>query len=136
MDTDKHFKCFYLTDYPGVQEMFNDFMDFLLKPEFSGFKCYAHNFSKYDGPIATGYICNYVDKVKPIYSHNKLYELVVRRGRCKVILRDSLLLAPASLEALSKSLGIDTLKGSFPHEFSSYENLEYMGVSPCGGMED
>ena len=137
MVTEENFEYFYLTEYESVQAMIDSFVELLLEPRFHGFICYAHNFSKFDGPIVLGHLSANKDiTLKPIYSGNKLYELVIRKGARRVKLRDSLNLAAGSLASLAKSFNVPTKKGEFPHEFSSPETLNYKGVSPCGLIED
>jgi hypothetical protein len=116
--------------------MIDEFVEFLLQPKFHGFICYAHNFSKFDGPIILGHLsANKNITLKTTYSGNKLYELVIRKKSVRVSLRDSLNLAAGSLASLAKSFNVSTKKGFFPHEFSSPETLNYQGVSPCGSIE-
>jgi hypothetical protein len=138
-------KIFYLADYTGdslnvrVKAMVADFMAYIIQPCFSGYRVYAHNFGRFDGPILLNYVDLELYKIKPIYSNNILYQLSVSGSPCKIpckiYMRDSLLLMPGSLDKLARGLGVKTKKGDFPHSFACEENLNYKGVSPCGSSE-
>jgi hypothetical protein len=65
-----------------------------------------------------------------------LYQIKLSVKGIGVYLRDSYLLAPGSLKGLACSYGVSTQKGEFPHDFSSFERLNYKGVSPCGLIQD
>lgn len=157
---DKVFKMFYLTDYPGGNEneqalsMVLDSLKFLLRREFRGWKVYAHNLSGFDGPLLLKYLsklegftksfryrngvlytlsCSYPnsrmdDSWTQIQSGGKVYNQQIR-----IVFKDSYLLLPRSLRALAQAFGCEAQKGEFPHEFASYENLNYKGVSPVDG---
>lgn len=57
-----------------------------------------------------------------------------RRKRVySVLIKDSLLLLPASLDVLCKNFDIsmDDSKTSFPHDFVTKDRLNYVGVIPA-----
>ena len=59
-----------------------------------------------------------------------------RSKRLSISFKDSYLLLPVSLGELAKSFECSTQKGSFPHDFASFDNLDYCGKSPVDGSDN
>jgi len=75
-------KIFYITDYDNlnltIKEksdiMLKDSILFLLKPQYSGYKVYAHNFSYFDGIFLMKFLTEVEGVVKPVIRDGKFIE--------------------------------------------------------------
>ena len=129
----------------------------------AGYIFYAHNLSRFDGPLLIEYLADIKGlKIRPLLKNNEIYSIKFtmttaemdpdwiaanagpRGGESKfkksatvrIVLQDSYKMLPWSLEGLGKTFDVATLKGTFPHDFVSVERLDYVGVSPCGRIPD
>jgi hypothetical protein len=103
-----------------------------------GYIIYAHNLSSFDAILIIKVLYKHF-KVKPFFKDNKILNLVIskkiknKNGKnktIKFIFRCSLVLLPASLNSLIRSMSIDTPKLVFPYDFVTKDNLEYKGLVP------
>jgi hypothetical protein len=111
------------------KDMFDNCIDHII---------YAHNLSSFDAILIIKVLYkNY--KVNPFFKDNKILNLIItkkiknKNGKTKTLkfkFRCSLVLLPASLISLIKSMSIDTPKLVFPYEFVNKDNLEYKGLVP------
>jgi hypothetical protein len=79
-----NYKVFYITDYnvlgPNltIKEksdlMLKDSITFLLKPKYSGYKVYVHNFSYFDGIFLMKFLTEIDGVVKPVIRDGKFIE--------------------------------------------------------------
>jgi guanylate kinase len=77
-----NYKVFYITDYENLnlttkeqsEKMLKDSINFLLKPEYSGYIIYAHNFSYFDGIFLMKIFTEIDCIVKPIIRDGKFIE--------------------------------------------------------------
>ena len=159
-------RFFYLLDYEGstpddmAKNMIFDALKYLMQGKFQGYKVYVHNLSGYDGPILLKYFYLFQQdkdfKVNLKYNHGTIYQISCsypekfmdsswehmkkgrprRSKRLSISFKDSYLLLPVSLGELAKSFECSTQKGSFPHDFASFDNLDYCGKSPVDGSDN
>jgi DNA polymerase type B, organellar and viral len=149
-----NYKVFYITDYDHlnltIKEksdiMLKDSITFLLKPKYSGYKVYAHNFSYFDGIFLMKFLTEIDGIVKPVIRDGKFIETKIfydwkdssnkpeennnsinenifkennnKAKSCKhnISFRDSLLLLPNKLSLLAKTFGVAN-KDLFPYKF-------------------
>jgi hypothetical protein len=126
--------------------MLKDSITFLLKPKYSGYKVYAHNFSYFDGIFLMKFLTEIDGVVKPVIRDGKFIETKIyydwkdssnkteennnninenifkennnKAKSCKhnISFRDSLLLLPNKLSLLAKTFGV-AKKDLFPYKF-------------------
>jgi hypothetical protein len=121
----------------ACQQMVDASLIFLLGLNLKGYTIYAHNFSKFDGIILLYFLGRKSRfEIKPVFRDNKVFLLEIlekdketRRTR-KLLFQDSFLILPHKLEKLAEAFECETKKGSFPHNFSSFETLNYIGPKP------
>ena len=65
-----------------------------------------------------------------VNSVNTIINISIKRGKVKIIFKDSLQLLRGSLSKLSKDFKVQFAKDIFPHRFAVLENLYYSGSSP------
>jgi len=76
------YKVFYITDYDhlnlSIKEksdlLLKDSITFLLKPQYSGFKVFAHNFSNFDGVFLMKFLTEIEGVVKPVIRDGNFIE--------------------------------------------------------------
>jgi hypothetical protein len=160
-------KVFYITDYDHlnltIKEksdlLLKDSITFLLKPQYSGYKVYAHNFSYFDGIFLMKFLTEVDGVVKPVIRDGKFIETKIfynwkdskpdsnnnisneniykennnKAKSCKhhISFRDSLLLLPNKLSKLAKTFGVDN-KDLFPYKFVNLNTttFDYEGPIP------
>lgn len=120
-------KTFILTDYIEVggntSDMIDDILAYIISPKYVGWKCYSHNFSRFDGIFLFNHLANLESKgyeVDVIYRDGKLMKVTVKlfkvnsKGKRIKILGttffDSLLLMPDSLNKLASCFGFEMKK--------------------------
>jgi hypothetical protein len=161
-------KVFYISDYDHlnltVKEksdlLLKDSIIFLLKPKYSGYKVYAHNFSYFDGIFLMKFLTEVDGVVKPVIRDGKFIETKIfydwkdskgskleennisndniykennnKAKSCKhhISFRDSLLLLPNKLSLLAKTFGVAN-KDLFPYKFV---NLNTTAFDYIGSM--
>lgn len=157
-----NYKVFYITDYnvlgPNltIKEksdlMLKDSITFLLKPKYSGYKVYVHNFSYFDGIFLMKFLTEIDGVVKPVIRDGKFIETKIfydwkgskpeennnftnesifkennnKAKSCKhnISFRDSLLLLPTKLSLLAKTFGVDN-KDLFPYKFVNQPEIKF-----------
>jgi DNA polymerase type B, organellar and viral len=160
-------KVFYITDYDHlnltIKEksdlLLKDSITFLLKPQYSGYKVYAHNFSYFDGIFLMKFLTEVDGIVKPVIRDGKFIETKIfynwkdskpttnnnitneniykennnKAKSCKhhISFRDSLLLLPNKLSLLAKTFGVAN-KDLFPYKFVNLNTttFDYEGPMP------
>ena len=93
---------------------------------------YFHNLGRFDGILLMKYFVHRATySIKPLMRNNKLYELVVSRGKKEVFrLKDSLNLLSGSLNSLAKTLCPELgSKGSIPIK---YEDVDVPALKQYG----
>jgi hypothetical protein len=127
-------KFFYLSDYTNSSEMLKDVIDNLLKPKYSGYNIYIHNFSNFDGIFLLNAIILYLDynnmKVSPLIKDGKFINIKINYGpnfKYNISFRDSYLLLPRSLSNLSTQFKVEHTKTTFPYNFVN-DNLNKEGM--------
>lgn len=129
-------------------EMFHSFLIKLISIQSIKY-VYAHNFSKFEGPLLLRHLISFVDsqvfldlgytgKVEPMIFNGKLMsiKLKIKIGKKTriIIFKDSMLLLPSSLRALCSTFEVSTVKTYFPFHFSPFVNqlktLYYSGPIP------
>ena len=85
---------------------------------------YAHNGGRYDWVLLWGDFMRRArgNQISAIRSRSKIFRLTYRH---LFIFRDTALFMGGSLEALGKSFGVENLKGIFPYQLVSSENVVY-----------
>lgn len=115
-------------------KLFDDLFKYLFTSQFHEHIIYIHNSSSFDMIFLLKKMIPYVINVKPIIKDNKFINLEVyyeiNKKTYKIIFRDSYLLLPSSLSKLSKAFNNDNIKGIFPYNFISLNNLLYEGIVP------
>ncbi|KAG6571739.1 hypothetical protein SDJN03_28467, partial [Cucurbita argyrosperma subsp. sororia] len=95
---------------------------------------YFHNFSRFDGILLLKHLAYHHKslKLKPLMRNNRLYELVVYRGKKMLFrFRDSLNLLPGKLSSLGNNLCPDLgPKGSTMKNTSSHIRLHTLTQTP------
>ncbi|BDI12847.1 DNA polymerase (mitochondrion) [Phanerochaete sordida] len=131
-----------------TRDMFHSFLSKLISIQSIKY-VYAHNFSKFDGPLLLRHLISFVDSkvfldlgytgiVEPMIFNGKLMsiKLKIKIGKKTriIIFKDSMLLLPNSLRTLCSTFKVSTVKTYFPFHFSPYDNqlktLFYDGPIP------
>lgn len=126
--TDYH--SFYLKNYNSQIDMISAAFSGLCTRKYSGYRVYFHNLSKFDAVFLLKDLTT-LYKIKPILRDGALIELNLNFGKGHLIIHDSLLLLPTSLEKLAKSFKVEQ-KGFFPYRFINNKRitLDYDGRVP------
>ena len=130
----KNSYSYFLSDFKSI----NDLMSALLKKifcrEYAQKTIYIHNSSNFDLIFLLKYIVNKEGiLLEPIIKDGKYINLRIKYGpnfNYYVNFKDSYLILPGSLDKLTKNFNVETLKGSFPHDFVTSSNLDYIGPVP------
>ena len=108
----------------------DEFCNFLFSGACNGYTVIAHNGAGYDNKFILQWCLS--KGLKPdayIRQGSKIAYMTFRKCRLRFI--DSLNFFQCRLKDLSKTYGIDTLKGHFPHHFNTKENQNYVGCIPA-----
>jgi hypothetical protein len=111
------------------EDVVDAFCRYIFKNEFRGYTFFAHNAKGYDAqPIAKWLIAH---SITPEITPNgcKINQLKVTELNIRI--NDSLLHLKDSLKNLSKTFGLQEVKGDFPHLFNHPRNYEYIGKYPA-----
>ena len=130
-------------DYNSDNLVLN-FVDQLLRPKYENVKFYCHNLGGYDVVFLLKILKTFNASCKEIadkYSINcvfrddKILKITISKKingiNRKFTIRDSYSLLNQSLSSLSKTFQVNTIKGIFPHKFSTRLNLFYTGNTPA-----
>lgn len=140
-------------DY-GNRNILLECMDNMLSNQYDGYTFYVHNLN-YDGvfiihALKSANLTKGFEyyKLNPLFKDNDILKLEISVPRTlstrkqattgvrkepkdvRITLIDSYNLLSSSLEKLSESFGVSTLKGKFPHGFVNRNTLNYIGVTP------
>ena len=158
-DSKRELRVWYLTDYPGetpyeqATAMLLSAMKYILQKHFMGYSFFMHNLGGFDGPIIMSYLTGVTDlEIKPLYRNRMLYSIDISMPRakmdaswgeykriqnednvvgvCRAVFKDSFKFFPYSLAKVGEAFECQVKKTEFPHDFASYENLEYKGKAP------
>ncbi|XP_078699560.1 uncharacterized protein LOC144926542 [Branchiostoma floridae x Branchiostoma belcheri] len=89
----------------------------------------AHNFKGYDGQFILEYLVN--NGIKPNVIHNGAKIMFLRIPRLNIRFIDSSNFLAMPLSKFPKTFGFEDMsKGFFPHYFTSFENMSYVGPLP------
>lgn len=124
---------FYLSDYKDSEDMIKDVFKFLMRPKYSEYKIYVHNFSHFDAIFLLKTISEISSKIKPVIRDSKIIELKIHFGKKNkyyFTFRDSYLLLPKSLRELGQSFSVNEQKSHFPYEFVNKVGINYIGSLP------
>ena len=94
---------------------------------------YIHNGAKFDSPLLLFDLLNTdLYNISCLYRDNKFITLTVVRksDKAKIVIKDSNMIIPASLDKLSKTFNLDFKKDLFPYHFPNLDNLDYIGDVP------
>lgn len=125
---------YYLTDFSNHTEMIRKCLKDMLAPKYHNFTIYAHNLGNFDSTFIYKIlekdfkISKIIAKDSGLISFNVSHK--VDKKNIKVRFSDSICLLPASLSALGKSFGVETIKDIFPYDFVNATNLNYVGKLP------
>ena len=131
----KHLKTYYLSEFNSSYEMLLQSIKDLIKQN-SNSCVYVHNLSSFDylflsKPIFENFYVN------PLYKDNKIISLKIRNkdnnnnnNNNTITVFDSYLILPASLRQLAITYKVENLKGIFPYDFVTSQNLNYVGDVP------
>lgn len=124
------FHSFYLNNYTSQSDMIACVFKELCTRKYTGYRIYFHNLSKFDAVFLLKDLTT-LYKIKPILRDGALIELKINFGKGHLLIHDSLLLLPTSLEKLAKSFKVEQ-KGFFPYNFinNSEIPLDYNGEIP------
>lgn len=87
----------------------------------------AHNSSGYDSRLLFEVASDYmIATLEPIFKGSRLMRLTLKN----CIFQDSMLHLNESLKSLGEGFKLSTVKGWFPHLFSTLEHLDYSGPIP------
>jgi hypothetical protein len=137
---------FYLENDMTSSELILKCLDNMLTSKYNGYSFYVHNFGGFDAPFIINTLLTAnanlgFEYYKLDYNlrDNKLLKLEIKveidslskkPGFYKIVLFDSYKLLSGSLYDLSRSFGLDTVKGYFPHKFVKVDTLNYRGNTP------
>lgn len=124
---------FYLEDFEDYDHMLKEAIIYLMKPKYSGFKIFIHNFSYFDGIFFMKIITALSHKIRPIIRDSQIIELKTYFGKndmYSISFRDSFLLLPSSLKSLCQTFNVPQKKTLFPYNFSNKVVLKYKGTIP------
>lgn len=137
---------FYLENGMTSSELILKCIDNMLISKYNGYSFYVHNFGGFDAPFIINTLLTAnanlgFEYYKLVYNlrDNKLLKLEIKveidnytkkSGFYKIIIFDSYKLLSGSLYDLSRSFGLDTVKGYFPHKFVNVDTLNYKGNTP------
>ena len=127
-------QSFYITDFKSEFELIKGVFNFLNKRKYHYQKIYIHNMSKFDGVFLLKYLGS-IGEVKPLMRHQSLYEIRVsmksnKKQKYLIILRDSYLILPSSLDKLSRTFKVTNPKSIFPIFSVNNLPLDYIGPIP------
>ena len=93
---------------------------------------YAHNLAKFDGHFLLGELNAF--GIETLFKNEKtILQMEITspaRPNIKLVIRDSNLVIPGTLEKLAKTFGCETMKGVFPYSFVTRNTLGYIGHKP------
>jgi hypothetical protein len=101
---------------------------FLFTKQFKDYTIIAHNMKGYDGCFLLRYLAQNGYKPHLILRDKKILALLINSLQIRII--DSLNFLPMALSQFSKAFNLKTVKGYFPHFFSSPEVFDYVGEMP------
>ena len=104
----------------------------MFSDNFRGYTFIAHNMRGYDGCFLLRYLVKNGCKPGIILREKKILALHIVNLRIRII--DSLNFLPMALSQFSKAFNISTVKGHFPHFFSTPDNFNYVGPLPSESM--
>ena len=135
------FHSFYLSNYSSQLDMLSSVFKKLCIRKYSGYRIYFHNLSNFDAVFLLKDLTT-LYKIKPILRDGALIELKINfdkgpgkgtspKGAGHLLIHDSLLLLPTSLDKLAKSFKVEQ-KGFFPYSFINNSDipLNYNGNIP------
>ena len=110
----------------------NKFCNWLFTDKHRNSTVIAHNQAGYDGRFILQWCLKMSMKPdKFIRQGNRIMYMSFKKLSIRFV--DSMHFFLEGLRGLSKSYGIDTLKGDFPHKFNKPENQDYVGPIPDEG---
>nr|YP_009543519.1 DNA polymerase type B [Coniothyrium glycines]AYU74409.1 DNA polymerase type B [Coniothyrium glycines] len=113
-----------------------EMIDELLRPKYNKTVFYCHNLAGYDIIFILKIICLYNDNandkygIDPLYRNDKIIQVKISKNKNSFTIKDSYAMLPDKLSKLGKNFGVETLKTTFPYEFSVQDNLFYIGETP------
>jgi hypothetical protein len=145
-DSNQNPITFYLETGMTSAELILKCIDNMLTSKYNGYSFYVHNFGGFDAPFiintlltANANLGYEYYKLDYNLRDNKLLKLEIKveidsytqkSGFYKIVIFDSYKLLSGSLHDLSRSFGLDTIKGYFPHKFVNVDTLNYKGNTP------
>ena len=104
------------------------FIDYFTITNNDGYNyCLAHNSSGYDSRLLFEVASKFMNvPPEPIFKGTKFMQLKLKNA----VFQDTMLHLKDSLKTLGESFKLKTVKGYFPHLFSTLEHLEYDGEIP------
>ena len=107
----------------------DEFCNWLFSKEIANSVVIAHNGSGYDYKFVLKWCIS--KSLRPnTYICQGSHITLMRFEKYNLTFKDSLNFFLSPLAALSKTYGIDTVKGFFPHHFNTIENQNYIGNIP------
>lgn len=136
---DSTIKTFGIWDYTSPSEMVRACIKSLLKKEYNNYKIYIHNFSNFDAIFILKLLTKLEDtRVNFIKKDTNWISVTLHFGKInsnkieelfkfKLIIYDSILSLPLSLNVLSKNFSVDSslIKSKFPLKFLNEKNIDY-----------
>lgn len=114
-----------------------EFMTHLLTPDFQNCVFLAHNGGKYDVQFILRYLednqLEYTFVPCPSSSH-RFMSLTITGF--EITFLDFIFFCPGSLRGIAQSFNLETVKGHFPHLFSTAANQDYKGPLPLRQQEE
>src|SRR5579859_1697557 len=130
-------KIYYLTDFKDHINMIQKSLEDLFVKENKNCIVYIHNNKNFDSIFILKPLLHstFDYKFESIQKGKNILSLSITKdsgtkNSIKITLKDSFMLLPSSLRELCKSYKLDEVKGTFPHNFASFSNLNYIGTLP------
>lgn len=127
---------FYIKDAHDPDETVIRFVDEMLRSKYEGIKFYCHNFGGYDVLFIMKVLVTYNQLHGDTYTlgiiprDNKILGFVITKGDLQVRIYDSYAIFSSKLKDLAEAFNTKHTKGIFPYQFSTTENLFYIGDTP------
>lgn len=107
------------------------FKSILINKNLNGYTFYVHILGRfYSIFIIKALILSDKFSITPVWKDNSILSLIVKYNDFEIILLDSLLLIPGTLNNILIFLNYDINKEHFPYSFVNKDNLYYIGSKP------